>query len=107
MIFLYKSQISSFCFNLNVLFQTKWVFNSKPLIFEDADRLKLINVQLHNAGSYKCVVGNIHGTVVKQFTLNVLGKFFKYDHELNYGYPMCRRRRAPLREFNDPAWRSS
>ncbi|KAJ8728981.1 hypothetical protein PYW07_006677 [Mythimna separata] len=52
--------------------KTKWVFNSKPLVFEDGERLKLINIQSRNAGAYKCVVSNVHGTVVKQFTLKVL-----------------------------------
>ncbi|KAF9422086.1 hypothetical protein HW555_002107 [Spodoptera exigua] len=52
--------------------KTQWVFNSKPLVFEDKSRLKLINVQPHDAGEYKCIVSNIHGTVIKKFTLNVL-----------------------------------
>ncbi|KAF9802936.1 hypothetical protein SFRURICE_015533 [Spodoptera frugiperda] len=52
--------------------KTKWVFNSKPLVFEDKPRLKVINIQPHNAGEYKCIVSNVHGTVIKQFSLKVL-----------------------------------
>ncbi|XP_049697575.2 hemicentin-1 [Helicoverpa armigera] len=52
--------------------KTKWVFNSKTLVFEDKDYLKLINAQPHNAGTYKCIVSNVHGTVIKEFSLNVL-----------------------------------
>lgn len=51
----------------------KWVLNSKPLVFEDKQTLKLINIQPHNAGIYKCIVNNIHGTVVREFDLKVLG----------------------------------
>ncbi|KAL0829600.1 hypothetical protein ABMA28_003107 [Loxostege sticticalis] len=52
--------------------KTKWLFNSKPMIFEDKDRLKLLNVQLRHTGVYKCVVSNKHGAVSRQFTLDVL-----------------------------------
>ncbi|CAH1634825.1 unnamed protein product [Spodoptera littoralis] len=52
--------------------KTKWMFKSKPLVFEDKPRLKMINIQPHNAGEYKCIVSNVHGTAIKLFSLNVL-----------------------------------
>uniref|UniRef100_A0A2A4JKA5 Hemolin n=2 Tax=Heliothis virescens TaxID=7102 RepID=A0A2A4JKA5_HELVI len=62
--------------------KTKWVFNSKTLVFEDKDHLKLINTQPHSAGAYKCIVSNIHGTVIKEFSLNVLEPPFISDFDL-------------------------
>lgn len=55
-------------------FQTKWLFNSRPIVGEDKDRLRLANIQLHHIGVYKCIVNNVLGTLVRQFTLDVLGK---------------------------------
>ncbi|XP_062528132.1 hemicentin-1 isoform X4 [Bombyx mori] len=54
------------------LAKIKWLFNSKPLIFEDKDVFKVLNAQQRNAGVYKCVVSNIHGTIIKAFKLSVL-----------------------------------
>ncbi|KAH9635600.1 hypothetical protein HF086_012269 [Spodoptera exigua] len=62
--------------------KTQWVFNSKPLVFEDKSRLKLINVQPHDAGEYKCIVSNIHGTVIKKFALNVLNPPFISEFDM-------------------------
>ncbi|KAM3966057.1 hemicentin-1 [Aphomia sociella] len=60
----------------------KWLFNSRVLVFEDKPRLKLINVQVHNTGTYKCVVNNKHGTIARQFTLDVLVPPFISDFDL-------------------------
>ncbi|XP_037292233.1 hemicentin-1 isoform X2 [Manduca sexta] len=50
----------------------RWLFNSKPLVFEDKQRLRLLNIQAHAQGAYKCVVSNVHGTLTRTFQLNVL-----------------------------------
>ncbi|CAB3251142.1 unnamed protein product [Arctia plantaginis] len=60
----------------------KWLFNSKPLVFEDKNYLKLINVQLRHAGTYKCIVSNVRGTLVKDFTLKVLEPPFISDFDM-------------------------
>ncbi|CAH0591436.1 unnamed protein product [Chrysodeixis includens] len=95
----------------------KWWFNSKPLVFEDKDRLKLINVQPRNAGSYKCVVSNAHGTIVKEFSLNVLvppfiSEFDMLDVQLKEGVNAtleCNARGVPKPNitwtFNNTNWR--
>ncbi|XP_073954842.1 hemicentin-1-like [Choristoneura fumiferana] len=50
----------------------KWLFNSKIMLGEDKDRLKLMNIQLHHTGVYKCIVSNKHGTITRHFSLDVL-----------------------------------
>lgn len=67
-------------FNGKFSFQTKWYFNAHPLIGQDKAILKLINIQLQHTGVYKCVVGNLHGTIARQFTLDVLGLYFTTKH---------------------------
>ncbi|KAI5635231.1 immunoglobulin domain-containing protein [Phthorimaea operculella] len=52
--------------------KTKWLFNTKPLIGEDNERLVLLNIQQRHAGVYKCIISNAHGTVTKQFKLDVV-----------------------------------
>ncbi|CAH0719263.1 unnamed protein product, partial [Brenthis ino] len=52
--------------------KTRWYFNSKFLFGEDKEVLKLMNVQIKHTGVYKCVVKNEHGTVFKQFNVDVL-----------------------------------
>ncbi|KAJ2945136.1 hypothetical protein O0L34_g9197 [Tuta absoluta] len=70
--------------------KTKWLFNSKPLIGEDKDRLVLLNIQPRNAGVYKCVASNEHGTITEQFKLDVavppfISKFELLDVQLKEG----------------------
>ncbi|XP_052749670.1 hemicentin-1-like isoform X2 [Galleria mellonella] len=62
--------------------KTKWLFNSRVLLFEDKPRLKLINTQVHNTGTYKCIVNNQHGTVSRRFTLDVLVPPFISEFDL-------------------------
>ncbi|XP_059061700.1 hemicentin-2-like [Achroia grisella] len=62
--------------------KTKWLFNSRPLLFEGKPRLKVMNVQIHNTGTYKCIVNNKHGTIVRQFTLDVLVSPFISDFDV-------------------------
>ncbi|KAJ0172778.1 hypothetical protein K1T71_011917 [Dendrolimus kikuchii] len=50
----------------------KWFRNSRQLVFEDNERLKLFNMQPHDSGVYKCVVSNAHGTVQRVFNLNIM-----------------------------------
>ncbi|CAG9782229.1 unnamed protein product [Diatraea saccharalis] len=52
--------------------KTKWLFNKKPMVFEDRDRLKILNVGEKHAGNYQCIVTNIHGTISNTYVLNVL-----------------------------------
>ncbi|XP_063831762.1 hemicentin-1-like [Ostrinia nubilalis] len=62
--------------------KTKWLFNSKLIVFEDKERLKLLNVQLRHTGTYKCIVSNKHATVTRQFTLDVLVPPFISEFDL-------------------------
>ncbi|XP_075981813.1 hemicentin-1-like [Anticarsia gemmatalis] len=62
--------------------KTRWWFNSKQLVFEDKSSLKLINVELHHEGIYKCVVNNVHGTVVREYHLKVLEPPFISDFDV-------------------------
>ncbi|XP_041969613.1 hemicentin-2-like [Aricia agestis] len=52
--------------------KVKWLFKSKPILGEDKSKLKLLNVRLAQTGIYGCVVRNEHGTVNRQYNLNVL-----------------------------------
>ncbi|XP_072945726.1 hemicentin-1-like [Epargyreus clarus] len=52
--------------------KVKWYLNSKLLLGEDREVLKLLNVQVRHTGTYKCVASNEHGAAVRQFTVDVL-----------------------------------
>ncbi|XP_026331776.1 hemicentin-1-like [Hyposmocoma kahamanoa] len=62
--------------------KAKWYFNARPLVGQDKKILKLIDIQLRHTGVYKCVVGNLHGTVARQFTLDVLVPPFISDFDV-------------------------
>ncbi|XP_013141245.1 PREDICTED: hemicentin-1-like isoform X2 [Papilio polytes] len=96
--------------------KTKWLFNSKLLLGEDESRLKLRNVKLQQTGVYKCVAANEHGTVVKEFTLDVLvppfiSEFDVLDVQLKEGTNAtleCNARGSPKPDikwiFNNTSW---
>ncbi|CAH0663486.1 unnamed protein product [Chilo suppressalis] len=52
--------------------KTKWFFNNQPMVFEDRDRLRILNVDKKHAGLYRCLVTNPHGTVSNTYNLKVL-----------------------------------
>ncbi|XP_013171408.1 PREDICTED: hemicentin-1-like [Papilio xuthus] len=96
--------------------KTKWLFNSKLLLGEDKSHLKLTNIQLRQTGVYKCVAANEHGTVVKEFTVDVLvppfiSDFDVLDVQLKEGTNAsleCNARGSPKPDikwtFNNTSW---
>ncbi|XP_045778726.1 hemicentin-1-like [Maniola jurtina] len=62
--------------------KTKWLFNSRLLLGEDKDLLKLSNLSLRHGGVYRCVAGNQHGSIYKQFNFTVLEPPFISELEL-------------------------
>ncbi|KPJ19296.1 Hemicentin-2 [Papilio machaon] len=96
--------------------KTKWLFNSKLLLGEDKNHLKLTNVQLRQTGVYKCIAANEHGTIVKEFTLDVLvppfiSDFDVLDVQLKEGTNAsleCNARGSPKPDikwtFNNTSW---
>ncbi|XP_060806233.1 hemicentin-1-like [Amyelois transitella] len=62
--------------------KTKWLFNSRPMLFQEQPRLKLLTVQIWHTGVYQCVVSNTHGAVTKRFSLDVLEPPFISEFDL-------------------------
>ncbi|XP_047998240.1 hemicentin-1-like [Leguminivora glycinivorella] len=60
----------------------KWMANSRVMLGEDKPRLKLMDLQLHHTGVYKCIASNKHGTVVRQFNVDVLVPPFISEFDL-------------------------
>ncbi|XP_053616304.1 hemicentin-1-like isoform X2 [Plodia interpunctella] len=62
--------------------KTKWLFNSRPMLFEERSKLKLLTVQMWHTGLYQCVVENSHGAVTRKFSLDVLEPPFISEFDL-------------------------
>ncbi|XP_052744510.1 hemicentin-1 [Bicyclus anynana] len=62
--------------------KTIWFFNSKRLVLEDREVLKLLTVSPRHVGLYRCVAGNEHGTIEKLFHLRVLEPPFISEFEM-------------------------
>ncbi|XP_061717588.1 hemicentin-1-like [Cydia pomonella] len=95
----------------------KWMANSRVMLGEDRPRLKLINLQLHHTGVYKCIASNKHGTVVRQFNVDVLvppfiSEFDLLDVQLKQGMNAtleCEARGSPRPiiewTYSNPSWK--
>ena len=59
----------------------------KCRILENGRKLQVVDAQLLDMGTYKCVASNTAGNATKEFSLNILGKSFDV---FNSKFPVMR-----------------